>query len=67
MLFKRRPVIESWVSLLEDKLVIGCKLIFKVKTQSDNSLERYKARLVVKGYVQEDGINYDETYARLLK
>lgn len=67
MLFKRRPVIESWVSLLEDKLVIGCKWIFKVKTQSDSSLERYKARLVVKGYVQEDGINYDETYARLLK
>jgi histone deacetylase 1/2 len=32
--------------------VIGCRWIFKIKRKADGSIERYKARLVDKGYHQ---------------
>jgi hypothetical protein len=42
---------------------ITCKLVYKVKTRSDGSLERYKARLVARDFQQEQGRDYDETFA----
>jgi len=45
---------------------IGCKWIYKRKINQDGST-RYKARLVIKGYEQKEGIDYDETYALVSK
>jgi hypothetical protein len=42
---------------------ITCKWVYKVKTRSDGSLERYKAQLVARGFQQEHGRDYDETFA----
>jgi hypothetical protein len=43
--------------------LITCKCVYKVKTRFDDSLERYKARLVARGFQQEHGRDYDETFA----
>jgi hypothetical protein len=37
--------------------------VFKVKTKSDGFVERYKARLVARGFQQTQGLDYDETFA----
>ena len=51
------------VDLPEGKKPIGTKWVFKVKRKSDGQIDRYKAQLVVKGYAQQKGIDYDETFA----
>jgi hypothetical protein len=51
------------VSLPSHVVPITCKWVFKVKTKSDGYIERYKARLVARGFQQTQGLDYDETFA----
>ena len=52
----------SLVPLPPGKSPIGCKWVYKVKYLLDGSIERYKARLVVKGSTQKFGLGYSETF-----
>eukprot|EP00253_Pinus_taeda_P022820 PITA_22820 len=47
----------------QDMSVVGSKWIYKMKYAADNSVEKYKARFVAKGYAQKEGIDYEETFA----
>nr|ADB85425.1 putative retrotransposon protein [Phyllostachys edulis] len=42
---------------------ITCKWVHKIKNKSDGSVERYKVRLVARGFQQTYGRDYDETFA----
>jgi len=41
--------------------------VYKKKTNVEGEVERYKARLVVKGYKQKEEINYDEVFTPVMR
>ena len=42
---------------------IGCKWVFKKKTDMDGNVHAFKARLVAKGFKQTHDIDYDKTFS----
>jgi len=51
----------------EDRSIIGIKWVFRNKLDELGTVTRNKARLVVQGYNQEQGIDYEETFAPIAR
>ena len=47
--------------------VVGSKWVFKVKRRADSKVDHYKAQLVAKGYHQQQGLDYEETFIPMIK
>lgn len=50
-----------------DIKAVTSKWVFKLKRKPDGSVDKYKARLVARGFTQEQGINFQETFAPTLR
>jgi hypothetical protein len=51
------------VDLSPGKSAVGCKWVYKIKTCFDGIVDRYKARLMARGFTQEYNVDYEETFA----
>ncbi|XP_074302984.1 uncharacterized protein LOC141637318 [Silene latifolia] len=60
---------DTWelTDLPPNKKALGCRWVYKIKYKSDGSIERLKARVVVFGNHQVEGLDYGETFAPVVK
>jgi hypothetical protein len=60
---------EAWdlVELLTGRNPIGNKWVFKKKLNAKGKVEKYKSRLVAKGYSQVEGIDFGEMFSPVAK
>ena len=58
-----RNKVWSLVSRPKHHPIIGAKWVFRNKINEQGVITRNKARLVAKSYNEEEGIDYDETFA----
>jgi len=59
---------QTWnlVELLESKHALHNKLLYRLKEENDRTM-RYKAMLVVKGFQQREGIDFNEIFSPVMK
>ncbi|KAL5520686.1 hypothetical protein ACEPAF_2688 [Sanghuangporus sanghuang] len=69
---------EEFISLIENgtfepvrlppgRKPIGCRWVFKLKRKADGSVDRYKTRLVAKGFSQQPGLEFSQVFAPTAK
>ena len=55
------------VSLPPNRVPIGCKWVFRFKENPDDTVSKYNARLVAKGFHQQYGTDYTGTFSPVIK
>ncbi|GKV05988.1 hypothetical protein SLEP1_g17933 [Rubroshorea leprosula] len=60
---------KTWdlVQLPKGLKAIGCHWIYKLKKGLEGNIERYTARLVIKGYAQKPGMDFDEVFSPIVR
>jgi histone deacetylase 1/2 len=58
----------TWIVVDRSKrLVVDSKWVYKIKQQADGLVERYKARLVARGFTQRSGYDFDEIFSLVVR
>ena len=47
--------------------VIGTKWVFRVKSDAAGNLDKFKAKVVAKGFRQVEGLDYEEKFAPIVR
>ncbi|CAI7888753.1 unnamed protein product [Closterium sp. NIES-54] len=55
------------VELPKGRKAITSKWLFKIKSNADGKIERYKSRLVANGYQQKEKVDYKELFSPVVK
>ncbi|KAH9725713.1 hypothetical protein KPL70_007982 [Citrus sinensis] len=60
---------KTWelVPLPRGRKAIGNKWVYKIKRDGNDQVEQYRARLVVKGYAQKEGIDFNEIFSPVVR
>lgn len=53
------------MDLLEGEKIIGVKQVHKTKFDENGKVNKHKARLEMKGYAQQHGMDYNEVFAHV--
>lgn len=51
----------------KNRNVIKCKWVYRVKCDSSGNFQKYKARLVARGFTQKYGIDYTDTFSPVVR
>jgi hypothetical protein len=56
---------QTWklVDFPKENKAVGLKWVFKIKYNEDGSIQKHKATIVAKGYLQQPGVDFPETFA----
>ncbi|GJV93882.1 retrovirus-related pol polyprotein from transposon TNT 1-94, partial [Tanacetum coccineum] len=63
----RNHPLENLVPQPKNMIIIGTKWVFRNKLDENGVVSRNKPMLVAQGYNQQEGIDYDETYAQVAR